>query len=84
MTNSTEEHKTVGVFGEDDVHYFLDMNQIYWATDWEEYSEFSGKTRREYDFLNDTAYKSLRLKVIINTKSERQKIRNQKISFHFI
>jgi predicted metal-dependent HD superfamily phosphohydrolase len=63
VTSSTDEHNMEGVFGKSDQHYFLDINFTHLASDWKDYLEFSLKTRTEYEFLNDSAYKSLRLKV---------------------
>ena len=31
VTNSTEEHLTAGAFGQQDHHYFLDINLVMWA-----------------------------------------------------
>ncbi|ODM96086.1 hypothetical protein Ocin01_10602 [Orchesella cincta] len=63
-TNSTEEHKTEGAYGEEDKHYFIDINFSIFASDWEKYEEFMERTRHEYGFLNDDQYKNLRRKIL--------------------
>nr|CAD7399023.1 unnamed protein product [Timema cristinae] len=61
-TSSTEEHKTPGVFGTDDLHYFLDLDMAILGSSPEHYVEYTSIVRREYAFLSDNMYRSLRLK----------------------
>lgn len=63
MTNTSEEFWEDGTFGNEDAHYFLDINFAHLAQDWDEYKAFSVKTRNEYNFLNEESYKALRKKV---------------------
>ncbi|CAG2053919.1 unnamed protein product [Timema podura] len=63
-TSSTEEHKTPGVFGTDDLHYFLDLDMAILGSSPEHYVEYTSIVRREYAFLSDNMYRSLRLKVL--------------------
>jgi len=64
-SNSTDEHALEGVCGTEDKHYFVDINFAVYGADAETYSQFAKKTRQEYHFLDDSAYKSLRLKVTV-------------------
>ncbi|RZF35836.1 hypothetical protein LSTR_LSTR008942 [Laodelphax striatellus] len=64
-THSTDEHKTDGVYGADDCHYFLDLDMVILGSDAEYYAtEYATNIQAEYDFLPDTMYKGLRLKVL--------------------
>jgi len=63
VTNSSEEFWEDGTFGNEDTHYFLDINFAHLAHDWDEYKSFSAKTRNEYEFLSEESYAKLRRKV---------------------
>ncbi|XP_039300134.1 uncharacterized protein LOC111055422 isoform X2 [Nilaparvata lugens] len=64
-THSTDEHKTGGVFGAEDGHYFLDLDMAVLGGDSEYYAtEYATNIQAEYDFLPEPMYKGLRLKVL--------------------
>ncbi|XP_047117714.1 uncharacterized protein LOC124798386 isoform X1 [Schistocerca piceifrons] len=63
-THSTEAHKTGGTYGNEDCHYFLDIDVAVLGTDPESYAEYTSLIRKEYEFLPDNTYKSLRLKIL--------------------
>uniref|UniRef100_A0A8D8Y9K6 Uncharacterized protein n=1 Tax=Cacopsylla melanoneura TaxID=428564 RepID=A0A8D8Y9K6_9HEMI len=63
---STDEHKSPGVYGSDDIHYFLDLDMLELGTQPEEYLSYTQKLREEYDFLKDQFYFSLRIKLLQN------------------
>lgn len=65
-TNSTDEHKTDGVFGAEDLHYFLDIDMAVLGSEPAHYASYTGEVRKEYSFLPDAIYQSLRLKVPID------------------
>lgn len=62
--HSTEAHKTDGTYGNEDCHYFLDIDVAILGTDPESYNEYTTLIRKEYEFLPDNTYKSLRLKIL--------------------
>lgn len=85
-THSTDEHKTDGAFGSEDKHYFLDMDIADLGSSPEHYAECTQRIQKEYDFLPESMYKSLRLKVlesflqipnIYATREFREKYENQ-------
>ncbi|XP_075217318.1 uncharacterized protein LOC142322291 [Lycorma delicatula] len=85
-THSTDEHKTDGVYGSDDCHYFLDLDIAILGSDPEHYADYATRVQREYSFLPSTMYQALRLKVLQNflqipniyaTKEFREKYENQ-------
>lgn len=61
--HSTEAHKVGGVFGCEDVHYFLDLDMAVLGSLPENYAEYRRKIRGEYAFLSEPMYTALRLKV---------------------
>ncbi|GIY25976.1 uncharacterized protein CDAR_166291 [Caerostris darwini] len=60
----TEEHKTEGLFGKDDVHYFLDFDISILGSDVSEYKKYTQQIREEYSFLPKSKYNILRSKVL--------------------
>ncbi|KAK7790154.1 hypothetical protein R5R35_002625 [Gryllus longicercus] len=85
-THSTEEHKTDGAFGNEDRHYFLDLDIADLGSAPEKYSVYVAKIKKEYAFLPESMYKSLRIKVlesllqipnIYATREFREKYENQ-------
>jgi predicted metal-dependent HD superfamily phosphohydrolase len=62
-THSTDAHKTEGMYGNEDLHFFLDIDMAVLGSNPEQYSEYTAKVRQEYTFLPETMYRSLRLKV---------------------
>jgi predicted metal-dependent HD superfamily phosphohydrolase len=64
-THSTDAHKTDGMYGSEDLHFFLDIDMAVLGSNPEHYSEYTAKVRQEYTFLPETMYRSLRLKVSI-------------------
>ncbi|XP_063216446.1 uncharacterized protein LOC134527575 [Bacillus rossius redtenbacheri] len=65
-TNSTEEHKTEGAHGTDDLHYLLDVDMAILGAPEDRYSEYARRVRQEYAFLSDSIYNQLRVKVLQN------------------
>ena len=64
-THSTDAHKTDGMYGSEDQHYFLDIDMAVLGSSPEHYSEYAAKVQQEYAFLPETTYRNLRLKVRI-------------------
>jgi predicted metal-dependent HD superfamily phosphohydrolase len=64
-THSTDAHKTAGMYGSEDLHFFLDIDMAVLGSNPEHYSEYTDKVQKEYTFLPETMYRSLRLKVSI-------------------
>jgi predicted metal-dependent HD superfamily phosphohydrolase len=62
-THSTDAHKTDGMYGSEDLHFFLDIDMAVLGSSPEHYSEYVAKIQQEYAFLPETIYRSLRLKV---------------------
>lgn len=62
-TNITEEHMANNLYGNDDKHYFLDIDMAVLGTPADEYNLYTKRVREEYAFLSDEFYKNLRLKV---------------------
>lgn len=62
-THSTDAHKTDGMYGSEDLHFFLDIDMAVLGSSPEHYSEYTAKVQQEYAFLPETMYRSLRLKV---------------------
>lgn len=62
-THSTDAHKTDGMYGSEDLHFFLDIDMAILGSSPEHYSEYITKVQQEYAFLTETMYRSLRLKV---------------------
>ncbi|GBO03064.1 hypothetical protein AVEN_219850-1, partial [Araneus ventricosus] len=60
----TEAHTTEGVFGKDDVHYFLDFDISILGSDAVEYKKYTQQIREEYSFLTKEKYNFLRSKVL--------------------
>ncbi|KAK9497153.1 hypothetical protein O3M35_004523 [Rhynocoris fuscipes] len=55
---------TEGAIGHEDKHYFLDIDMSILGSPSEQYQSYAQKVREEYDFLEQSAYNSLRMKVL--------------------
>jgi predicted metal-dependent HD superfamily phosphohydrolase len=64
-TPITEEHKDQAAFGDEDKHYFLDLDMAILGSEPNVYLEYADKIKQEYNFLPTNLYNSLRLKVFI-------------------
>jgi Uncharacterized protein conserved in bacteria len=62
-THSTDAHKTEGQYGNEDLHFFLDLDMAALGSEPEHYSDYIAKVQKEYAFLPETMYNNLRLKV---------------------
>lgn len=62
-THSTDEHKTGGMFGSEDNHYFLDIDMTPLGADPEEYALYSSKVQQEYGPMPANQYRTFRLRV---------------------
>lgn len=62
-TSSTEEHKTDGAIGNEDKHYFLDLDMVVLGSEPEQYADYAKKVKQEYQFLPQPVYNDLRVKV---------------------
>lgn len=62
-THSTEAHKVGGAFGNEDAHYFLDLDMAVLGSSPDSYAEYRERIRGEYSFLSEPMYTALRLKV---------------------
>lgn len=67
-THSTEAHKTNDLYGNDDCHFFLDIDMAVLGSTPEDYAQYTELVQKEYEFLPDKTYKALRCKVFINLK----------------
>lgn len=85
-THSTDEHKSVGAFGKDDKHFFLDFDVSVLGSDENEYNLYTSQICEEYSFLSSDTYNFLRAKVlksflqipnIFATKQFRENYENQ-------
>uniref|UniRef100_A0A1B6DVM9 Uncharacterized protein n=1 Tax=Clastoptera arizonana TaxID=38151 RepID=A0A1B6DVM9_9HEMI len=65
-TSSTDENKIDGLFGNEDKHYFLDLDMVVLGSAPEDYADYAAKVQQEYSFLPDSLYKNLRSKVLQN------------------
>ncbi|XP_017794711.1 PREDICTED: uncharacterized protein LOC108576263 [Habropoda laboriosa] len=63
-THSTDAHKIGGAFGDEDAHYFLDLDMAVLGSSPETYAEYRERIRGEYSFLSEPMYTALRLKVL--------------------
>ncbi|XP_054162360.1 uncharacterized protein LOC128960313 [Oppia nitens] len=63
-THLTEEHKSETIFGNEDKHYFLDFDLSYLGSNPESYTGYALKIRDEYNFMDETTYKTIRAKVL--------------------
>ncbi|GFS88404.1 uncharacterized protein NPIL_89771 [Nephila pilipes] len=60
----TEEHKKEGLFGKDDVHYFLDFDMSVLGSDPDEYKKYTQQIREEYSFMTKSKYNNVRSKIL--------------------
>ncbi|GFV57925.1 uncharacterized protein TNCV_2801911 [Trichonephila clavipes] len=58
----TDEHKKEGLFGKDDLHYFLDFDMSVLGSDPAEYKKYTQQIREEYNFMPKSKYNSVRSK----------------------
>lgn len=52
-----------GAFGNEDAHYFLDLDMAVLGSPPDGYAEYRERIRGEYSFLSEPMYTALRLKV---------------------
>ncbi|XP_026278885.1 uncharacterized protein LOC113206845 [Frankliniella occidentalis] len=85
-THSTDEHKTGGMFGAEDHHYFLDIDMTPLGGEPEDYALYSSKVQQEYGPMPANQYRTFRLRVletflmipnIFATKEFREKFEEQ-------
>lgn len=60
----TEEHKLEGVYGKEDIHYFLDLDLSILGSEPTEYKEYASQICEEYNYLPTMKYNFLRSKVL--------------------
>lgn len=58
-----------GAFGNEDAHYFLDLDMAVLGSPPDSYAEYRERIRGEYSFLSEPMYTALRLKVNHSTES---------------
>lgn len=63
-THCTEEHKSEGIYGKNDVHYFLDFDVSILGSEPSEYKEYASQICEEYNYLPPSKYNFLRSKVL--------------------
>ncbi|XP_035233575.1 uncharacterized protein LOC118205394 [Stegodyphus dumicola] len=61
----TEEHKQEGMFGTEDMHYFLDFDVSILGAESADYKKYASQIAEEYAFLPSSKYKFMRSKVCI-------------------
>ncbi|KFM67350.1 hypothetical protein X975_15357, partial [Stegodyphus mimosarum] len=60
----TEEHKQEGMFGTEDIHYFLDFDVSILGAETADYKKYASQIAEEYTFLPSSKYKFMRSKVL--------------------
>ncbi|XP_060596879.1 uncharacterized protein LOC132750843 [Ruditapes philippinarum] len=62
--HSTEVHRMPGVYGQDDLHYFLDMDMAILGTSDSSYKTYADNIRKEYIHIPELLFKEGRAKVL--------------------
>ncbi|GFY54236.1 uncharacterized protein TNIN_126881 [Trichonephila inaurata madagascariensis] len=60
----TDEHKKEGLFGKDDLHYFLDFDMSVLGSDPAEYKKYTQQIKEEYYFMPKSKYNIVRSKIL--------------------